>query len=120
MARRDKFLSDVELEIMFFVWKKGCALTSIEILENLPRSWQLSTLMTVLSRLERKQLLYCDRSTRTNMYSALKNHDRYLAEMCIYIMDVHKIDSTTMLSALYGEGVVSREELLSVAGSASG
>ena len=115
MARRDRFLSDVELEIMFYVWGSKRPLTSKEILENLPRAWRLSTLMTVLARWEKKEMLFCDRSTSTNMYSALKTREQHLAGICSYIMNVHNVDAAYMLTALCCEGVIGKEQLAEAA-----
>ena len=51
-------LGDAELEIMQVIWKSGEAVTSNYILKELQgrRKWQLSTLMTSLSRLCDKNL----------------------------------------------------------------
>lgn len=66
-----KPLGDAELEIMLVIWDIKEPVTSNYVLENLHtrRHWQLSTLMTVLARLEKKGFVRCDRSTRTNYYS---------------------------------------------------
>lgn len=74
-----KNLSDAELEIMTIVWHGEEKLTSKQIQEQLKgkRGWALSTLMTVLNRLIEKGFLICDRSTRTNYYSAVISEQQY-------------------------------------------
>ena len=64
-----KKLSDSELEIMLAVWDAGRPITGSEILQQIrqKRTWALSTLMTVLTRLVEKGYLACDRSTRNNL-----------------------------------------------------
>ena len=63
-------LGDAELEIRQVIWKSGEAVTSNYILKELQgrRKWQLSTLMTSLSRLCDKEFVTCDRSKGMNLY----------------------------------------------------
>ncbi len=74
-----KRLSEKEFEIMEILWKRGNAMTSGEILDdfNGNLSWKLSSLMTVLSRMADKGYVYCDRSTRTNYYTAIVSKEEY-------------------------------------------
>lgn len=50
-----KPLSNAELEIMYLLWQEGTPLTAHQILERMPeKSWKVETLLTFLSRLQRK------------------------------------------------------------------
>ena len=62
-------LGDGELEVMQAVWEAREPVTASKILEKIQekRTWGLSTLMTVLSRLTEKGYLDCDKTTRTNI-----------------------------------------------------
>ncbi len=73
MSGTTKRLGDAELEIMQVLWAAEEPITSGYIQAQLKgkRNWALSTLMTTLSRLSGKGFVYCDRTTRTNMYSPL-------------------------------------------------
>lgn len=77
-----KSLGDAELEIMKVLWKAGDKVSSTYILAALDGklNWKLSTLMTVLARLEKKGFLVCDRQTRTNLYQASIREKEYMAE----------------------------------------
>lgn len=77
-----KSLGDAELEIMKVLWKAGDKVSSTYILAALDGklNWKLSTLMTVLTRLEKKGFLVCDRQTRTNLYQASIREKEYMAE----------------------------------------
>ena len=77
-----KSLGDAELEIMKVLWKAGDKVSSTYILAALDGKlkWKLSTLMTVLTRLEKKGFLVCDRQTRTNLYQASIREKEYMAE----------------------------------------
>lgn len=74
-----KKLGDAELEIMKILWQTKEPITSTQILEELSgcMDWKLSSLMTALSRLADKGFVYCDRSTRTNYYSAVISKKDY-------------------------------------------
>ena len=96
MSEKIKRLGDAELEIMLVVWDISEPVTSNYILERLhgSRNWALSTLMTTLARLADKGFVYCDRSTRTNYYSALISAQNYKAK-----------ESRSFLERLYGNSL---------------
>lgn len=96
MNDKIKRLGDVELEIMLVVWEAQEPVTSNYVLEHLHsrRTWALSTLMTTLARLADKGFVHCDRSTRTNYYSALIPEKEYKAK-----------ESRSFLERLYGNSL---------------
>ena len=98
MNDKIKRLGDAELEIMLVIWDTSEPVTSNYILECLHgrRNWALSTLMTTLSRLADKGFVYCDRSTRTNYYSALISSQDYKSK-----------ESRSFLERLYGNSLQS-------------
>ena len=79
MSNTLKKLGDAELEIMQIIWNSNAAVTSNQILKELQerRKWQLSTLMTSLSRLSEKGFVNCDRSTGTNLYTPIISENDY-------------------------------------------
>lgn len=114
MGNDKKKLSDAELEIMMEVWGAGEPVTSNYILERLKgkREWALSTLMTVLSRLAGKGYLHCDRSTRTNYYSALVPEGEYKASEGKGILEkLYGNSITNLVANLCDENSISKEEL---------
>lgn len=74
-----KKLSDAELEIIRVLWKYKEPCTSNQILREIEdkRNWKLASLMTVLARMVEKGAVCCDRSTRTNYYSAIVSEEQY-------------------------------------------
>ena len=74
-----KKLSEAEFEIMQVLWKHNEPMTSNQILDEMgdARNWKLASLMTALARMAEKGAVYCDRSTRTNYYTALVSEDQY-------------------------------------------
>ena len=92
-----KRLGDAELEIMMILWHATDAqLTATQIQEALRgrRDWPLSTLMTALSRLEKKGFVNCDRTTRTNLYCAVVSETAYKDR-----------ESRSFLEKLYGNSL---------------
>lgn len=79
MEQNVKKLGEAELEIMQVIWKAGEPLTSNFILQALRcrRQWQLSTLMTSLSRLADKGFVRCSRETGQNLYTAVVTEEAY-------------------------------------------
>ena len=74
-----KKLSEAEFEIMQVLWRHDAPMTSNQLLEEMGdnRNWKLASLMTVLARMAEKGAVYCDRTTRTNYYSALVSEEEY-------------------------------------------
>lgn len=91
-----KRLADSEFEIMKVLWKRDEPFTSNEILEELKdcRNWKLASLMTVLARIAEKGYVCCDRSTRTNYYSAVISEEKYKIE-----------ESESFLQKLYDKSI---------------
>lgn len=74
-----KKLSEAEFEIMQVLWQHNEPMTSNQLLEEMSdnRNWKLASLMTVLARMAEKGAVHCDRSTRTNYYTALVSEEEY-------------------------------------------
>ena len=74
-----KKLGDAEIEIMKILWRQSKPVTSGKILEELSPyiQWKLPSLMTALNRLADKGFVSCDRSTRTNYYTAIISEQEY-------------------------------------------
>lgn len=88
-----KTLGDAEFEIMQIIWTFDSPVSSTRIHAKLleRRNWHLSTLITVLARLVKKGFLCCDRSTGSNLYSAL-------IQECDYKLDATK----AFIDKMYG------------------
>lgn len=98
MNNKIKKLGDAELEIMMVLWSSTQPVTSGYILEQLKekRNWALSTLMTSLARLSDKEFIFCDRTTRSNLYSAIITENEYKTQ-----------ESKSFLAKLYGNSLQS-------------
>jgi len=109
-----KKLSDGELEVMLAIWEAGRPVSGNDILDKVRenRTWVLSTLMTVLSRLVEKEYLSCDRSTRTNLYSALVREEDYKEqESRTFLRRMYGNSLPKLVSCLYKGGAIDKEDL---------
>lgn len=109
-----KKLGDAELEIMKILWKTDSPCTSNQILEGLYgiKDWKLSSLMTALSRLAQKGFVCCDRSTRTNYYTALITEEDYkLTESQNFLARLYDSSIQKLVAGLYQGNRISEDDL---------
>ena len=110
---RIKRLGDAELEIMQVLWAAGEPVTSTWIQPRLTgrRGWALSTLMTTLARLGNKGFVACDRSSRTNYYTAsIAEEDYKAAESRSLLQRLHCGSLKSLAASLCGDESLSAEE----------
>lgn len=99
-----KKLSESEFEIMQVLWSHNAPMTSNQLLEEMGdnRNWKLASLMTVLARMAEKGAVYCDRTTRTNFYTALVSEEEYkLTEGTTFLEKLFHKSARDFIAALY-------------------
>lgn len=104
MGNTRKKLGEAELEIMQVVWESDSPVTSNYILKELQgrRRWQLSTLMTSLTRLADKGFIHCDRSTGSNLYTPLILENEYKAGASKHFLEkLYNNSIQNMIATLY-------------------
>ena len=114
MGIKSTKLGDGELEVMQAIWQAGEPVTAGDILEKVreKRTWGLSTLMTVLARLIEKGYLSCDKSTRSNIYTALiKEKDYKKKEGRSFLEKLYGNSLSGFVACLYDGGEISEEDL---------
>lgn len=114
MENRQKKLGEAELEIMQVIWDSYPPVTSNYILEELQekRKWQLSTLMTSLSRLSDKGFVSCDRSTGTNLYSPIVSENDYKAkESGNFLEKLYQNSIQNMVATLYHNKMIKSSDV---------
>ncbi|MET0303210.1 MAG: BlaI/MecI/CopY family transcriptional regulator [Microbacteriaceae bacterium] len=79
-------LGDLERNVMDLLWDSGDALSAYDLLDRLPsapgaRPLAPTTVLTVLSRLEKKGFVERERSSRPHRYSARSGRDAHVAEL---------------------------------------
>ncbi len=114
MADKVKKLGEAELEIMQVIWDNDSPVTSNFILKQLQetRKWQLSTLMTSLSRLADKGFVACDRSTGSNFYTALIPENQYKTGASRQFLEkLYHNSLRNMVAALYDDKALKESDV---------
>ena len=109
-----KKLSEAEFEIIQVLWRHDEPMTSNQILEEMEdnRKWKLASLMTVLARMADKGAVYCDRTTRTNYYTALVSEDEYkVAEGTSFLEKLFNKSAKDFISSLYSGKKMSQKDI---------
>ncbi len=109
-----KKLGEAELEIMQVLWDNGPPVTSNYILKQLQgkRKWQLSTLMTSLSRLADKGFVVCDRSMGTNLYTAVIAEEDYKTRAGKQFLEkIYNNSIQNMVASLYSHKMLEESDL---------
>ena len=114
MKNTVKNLGEAELEIMQVIWNSAAPVTSSYILNELQekRKWQLSTLMTSLTRLADKGFVVCDRSTGSNLYSSLITENDYKAKESKHFLEkLYDNSIQNLVASLYSNKVISNSDM---------
>ncbi len=109
-----KKLGEAELEIMQVIWDSTAPVTSNYILKELQgrRKWQLSTLMTSLSRLANKGFIICDRSSGTNLYSQVVSESDYKTNAGKHFLEqLYNNSIQNMVATLYSSKMIKEADL---------
>lgn len=88
MARNSPPLGELERAVMDLFWDSSAALSAPDIRDRLAlgttgagRELAVTTVLTVLSRLERKNFVTRDRTTRPHLYLSVTSRASYMAEL---------------------------------------
>ena len=88
-------LPDTELEMMLVLWEaEGEVPRSYFDQQLKEKNWNINTINTYLSRLEKKGFLTCEKRGKMNFYRPAVAREEYLA-----------FESRSMLDRLYGSSV---------------
>ncbi len=114
MNKAMKKLGEAELEIMQVIWKTDIPVTSSFILKELQeqRKWQLSTLMTSLSRLVDKGFISCDRATGNNLYSSVISENDFKAKASkSFLEKLYNNSIQSMVATLYSNKAIKDSDM---------
>jgi len=114
MRRKIQRMSDAEKQIMDFIWKSERAVTTREILANLPedKNWKQNTVITFLARLIEKGMVQAARISKAYHYEACVSEREYRDfETKQFIKDVHKGSVFGLITALCDNGDLTKEDI---------
>lgn len=109
-----KKLGEAELEIMQVIWDSANPVTSNYILKELQgrRKWQLSTLMTSLTRLSDKGFVNCDRSTGVNLYAPIISENEYKTGASKHFLEkLYNNSIQNMVATLYSNKAIKESDV---------
>ena len=108
-----KKLPDAELELMMIIWESEKPVTRVEIEEKLSEDRDVlpNTILTLLTRLEKRGFLKKVRDGKINYYSALVDKEPYLKEDIQGILNrMFKGSLKNFAAALYDGEEMSEED----------
>lgn len=108
-----KKLPDAELELMMIIWDAEKPVTRVEIEEKLSEDRDVlpNTILTLLTRLEKRGFLKKVRDGKINYYSALVDKEPYLKEASQGILNrMFKGSLKNFAAALYDGEEMSEED----------
>ena len=108
-----KKLPDAELELMMIIWESEKPVTRVEIEEKLSEDRDVlpNTILTLLTRLEKRGFLRKVRDGKINYYSALVDKEPYLKEASQGILNrMFKGSLKNFAAALYDGEELSEED----------
>lgn len=108
-----KKIPDAELELMMIIWDAGRPVTRVEIEENLSndRGVLPNTILSLLTRLEKRGFVKKERDGKLNYYSALVEKEPYLKEAGQgFLNRMFRGSLKNFAAALYDGEELSKEE----------
>ncbi len=116
-----KPLSNAELEIMKLLWKENQSLTAYQILERMPeKSWKPETLLTFLSRLQRKgavgatKVPTAGRRAHSLFFASISRQDYCRIQNQLLIDKFYDGDALRLIESLLKDGNVDASSLKSL------
>ena len=109
-----KRLPDAELDVMMAIWKTGDKCTRMELEENLDteKEWSATTILSMLSRLEKKGFVQVTKEGKQNVYAPLVSQEEYLqAESKTVLEKMYNNSITNFMSALYSGKKPSKKQI---------
>lgn len=109
-----KRLPDAEQELMMIIWELEEPVTRADIEAKLDRAKEVvpSTILTLLSRLDKRGFLRTQKQGKVNVYYPLVKKEDYLStESRNVLKNLFQNSLTNFAAAAYDGGTISKEEL---------
>lgn len=109
-----KRLPDAEFSVMQGLWSMECPVSTAELKEHLEeeRSWNMSALQTVLSRLEEKGFVKSEKNGRNRFYTVIISENEYFAEESrSFLGRLGGKKLTSLVAALYESSDITDDDL---------
>lgn len=105
-------ITDAELKVLEAIWElgDGCRLAEIHSLLDEEKTWKNSTICTLLTRLEKKELISKEKKD-VYVYTARMSRDEYTKDEMERMRKLLKGDVKSMFAALCSIDDLSKEDL---------
>jgi predicted transcriptional regulator len=115
MAKELREVTDVQLELMRVLWERGEA-TTVDVIESLSRTRRLAptTVATMLSRLEKKELVTHRVDGRTYVYRALVEEGEVQQSLLGRLKGAFAGDLTAVMAQLLRDDEIDAGDLVKV------
>jgi len=105
-------ITDAELEVMKILWDATEGLTTGEVKNRLDRSWERTTVLTLLTRLCEKGAVSAEKTGRSFLYKSLVKKEEYgLSKTQGILNSIYNGSVKSMVAALYSGGDLTKEDL---------
>ena len=105
-------ITDAEQEIIKVLWSNPAGMTSAELREKLDKSWERTTVLTLLSRLSEKGAVLADRENRPTVFRSLISKEEYtLSRTRSLLKDLYSGSVGGMMAALCASGDLTEEDV---------
>ena len=105
-------ITDAELEVMKILWDATEGLTTGEVKNRLDRSWERTTVLTLLTRLCEKGAVSAEKTGRSFLYKSLVKKEEYgLSKTQGILSSIYNGSVKSMVAALYSGGDLTKEDL---------
>ena len=104
MAKDFKRLPDAELEVMKVIWDSKPPMSTNDVMKVISKekTWHMSTLLTLLSRLIERGFLSSEKRGRERIYSPIVDKADYMEfETRTFLQKLHKNSFMSLVTTLY-------------------
>lgn len=115
-SQQDVHLSEIQFQVMHALWAAGKATTS-EVYERVgrPRSLAYTTIATLLTRLEKRQLIRSVKEQNERIFQPLVSESEVTRSMVTSLVaTLFRGDSSALVSHLVKDGEFTQEDLQTV------
>ena len=111
-------LPDAELEIMLIIWEAKEPVSTGDIMEKLEgnKSWHISTVLKLLSRLSERGFIKNEKQGRFNRYTALVDEEEYRErETKSFMEKLHGNSFQSLVASLYNSHSITNKDIEEIA-----
>lgn len=107
-------LPDAELEVMKAVWDNTPPMSTNDVMKvvSTEKSWNISTLLTLLSRLIERGFLSSEKRGRERIYYPMVDRDEYMEyETKNFLQKLHKNSFMSLVNTLYNNNDLTEKDI---------